>query len=146
MKYCTKCGAENNDADNFCSSCGANLIEQAAQAERENVERIHTSEIYEEEHATPWATFSIVGFVLGIVSLVFCWIPFSNIYFGGTGLVFSSMGKWSKTNSDKAKLGFTLSLIATIANFVITIIILVAGGRGLGNLFEEFADWISDYM
>jgi len=123
MIKCEKCGTENPDTAKFCTSCGANLIDQAAEKESENVERF-TTEVSDDESGKPWATFANIGYILGIISLAFCWFPYSLFYLGGTGMVFSCLGRWSKSNREKADKGFTMSLISIILNFVLTIIII----------------------
>lgn len=123
MRKCEKCGAENPDTAKFCTTCGANLIEQAAEKESENVERF-TTEVTDNESGKPWATFANIGYILGIISLAFCWFPYSNFYLGGVGIVFSCLGKWSNSNREKAQKGFMMSLISTILNFVLSIILV----------------------
>ncbi|MCR4734567.1 MAG: zinc ribbon domain-containing protein [Treponema sp.] len=119
MINCKECGAENIDEAKTCQNCGAELIGQAREIEK--VENTSGDE------GKPWPTFAKTGYILGIVSLVFCWFPWSLFYLGGAGLVFSSLGKWSVTNKDKAIKGFNMSLISVILNFIITIIILTVG-------------------
>ncbi len=139
MKKCDKCGALNADTAKFCIDCGANLIEQAAERESVNVERINPDEVPSGDNGTPWATFANIGYILGIISLVFCWFPYSMFYLGGTGIVFSCLGKWSNSNRGKAEKGFRMSLISVILNLVLTIVIVgIIAAKFTSEAFDSF--------
>jgi uncharacterized membrane protein len=92
---------------------------------------------YQVSDTGPWKVFAIVGFVMGILSLVFCWIPFSNFYLGAPGLVLSILGKKSATKIEYAMKGFTLNLVGIIINVLVVIayIALIVVGAITGVWF-----------
>ncbi len=84
----------------------------------------------EVEESGPWKVFAIIGFVVGIVSLVFFWCPFECFYIAPFGIVFSALGKKSPSRLGKAKTGLILSIIAAIVNFIFTIVLLALAVAG----------------
>jgi len=69
----------------------------------------------------PWKVFSIVGFVLGFIDIVFAFIPFYNIvsmYLSIAGIVFSALGKRSYSNHGKAVAGLVLNILALVFSFI----------------------------
>ncbi len=65
----------------------------------------------------PWKVFSIVGFVLGFIDIVFAFIPFYNmvsVYLSIAGIVFSALGKRSYSAHGKAVAGLVLNILALV--------------------------------
>lgn len=69
----------------------------------------------------------IISLVLGIVSLVSCYLGWA---FGIAGIILSNITKKKQPDNSKAKVGFILSLIGTILgaiSFVVYIILVAVG-------------------
>ena len=120
MKICTKCGMQNYDTANYCSGCGNAL----------------------DANTSKGKTFGIIGFVLSICGLVFCWIPVINLFTLAesiVGLVFCNIS----LNNMKFRLanaGRILSIIGIAANgicILAAIILLIVFGSQLLYLIES---------
>ena len=113
---CKHCGAEMPDNALFCQVCG-NSVEPAKQeAKKSNgAEKV-------------WNIFSTIGFILGIVSLAMCWIPFLATWFVSIyAIVLSALGKKSVSyqHYEKASKGLKFAIIGTIVSFVVYVIFLI---------------------
>ena len=140
--FCRKCGNKLNDNAIFCDKCGVQIekdneesvidieedshaIDQLIEAEKEiiNEEVVINKPVSERG---PWKAFANVGNILGIVSLATMWIPFLVCCsYGIYGIIFSGLGVRSASQNKKAKAGLTKSIVATVINFVLTIVIYV---------------------
>lgn len=125
--YCKKCGNLIPDDSKFCPECGADLTEEVSEADI----LFNDSIACEEQHENAAANvFSIVGFVFGLSSIVFCWMPFflGIISFSVPGLIFSSIGKNSVNEKflKKARSGKTMSWIGFALNIVFSILIIAS--------------------
>lgn len=116
MKYCTYCGAENDDESLFCSKCGQQMpqLKVDAQTERAPLQEreIVTANTIDaaEQVNTKAKVCGIIGFVLGLWAIVFSWMSF----IPGAGL----------------GLGF-LPVISSIAGLILVHISNKAGGYKL---------------
>ena len=65
---------------------------------------------------------AIAGLVLGIVSLVFCWVPFLGIIAGVVGLILSVMGRknCAPNQAGMATAGLVLSIVGIVLSGVFT--------------------------
>lgn len=138
--FCRKCGNKLNDNAVFCDQCGVKIekdneecvidieedshaIDQLIEAEKEiiNEEVVINKPVSERG---PWKAFANVGNILGIVSLATMWIPFLVCCaLGLYGIIFSGLGVRSASQNKKAKAGLAKSIVATVINFVLTIVI-----------------------
>lgn len=138
--FCRKCGNKLNDNAVFCDQCGVKIekdneecvidieedshaIDQLIEAEKEiiNEEVVINKPVSERG---PWKAFANVGNILGIVSLATMWIPFLVCCsYGIYGIIFSGLGVRSSSQNKKAKSGLAKSIVATVINFVLTIVI-----------------------
>lgn len=105
--YCKNCGKEHSDDALFCSYCGESIVEKEP----------------EKKPARCWSIFAKVGEVLGIITIVTCWIPIFGLYSllpGIHGIVFAALGKHAKEQPymSKADAGLVLSIIGTILSVV----------------------------
>ena len=66
MKYCKYCGAQLDDDAVVCSACGKNLGEQPA------TQTIIVQQV--QQPAPKKNGCCVAGFVLGLLSLIFCWV------------------------------------------------------------------------
>lgn len=73
----------------------------------------------------PWKVFAIIGYIIGIVSLVSIFVPFVGSGMAVDGIIMSALGKKSESKRHLAKKGLTFSIVACAVNFVISIIIYV---------------------
>jgi hypothetical protein len=64
--------------------------------------------------AGPGGGMAIAGLVLGIVSIVFCWIPFVNIGVSVTGIILSILGQRSVSRRTLAIVGLVLSILGLV--------------------------------
>ena len=69
---------------------------------------------------------AIVGMILGIFSLLGCWVPVWNLIFSIGGIVSSAIGLARKQRSGMAIGGLVASIIALLISIVITILYLIA--------------------
>lgn len=76
-------------------------------------------------------TQAIIGFILGLVSIVAWYIPLLGFPITICGVIFSAIGMKSQTNKGKAIAGLTLSIIFLI----VTIINSVLGAILATNLY-----------
>lgn len=148
--YCKHCGKELDENIRFCPACGteqkvASQVDEeivseatAEQVAPESVAAETTAEVAEEpKQPKVWRVFSIIGKVLGIVSISICWIPFMlGFSLGIPGIVFSCLGKKYHTpETDKNfKVGLTLSIIGLVGSLlsyiIYVIVVMVIGMRG----------------
>lgn len=121
MKNCINCGAQLGDEMVICNACGSN---QPAQAN--SVPNYYTQGSY-----TPRTrnTLGLVGFILGIASLVFVWVPFLGLGLGVGGLICSILGnkKGKPTgNTSFAVVGMILSIIGSAIGLIYSSIMIIA--------------------
>ncbi len=132
---CKNCGYEFK-GQNYCPICG-------------EMDLIYDNEIKEvkEESNTnnnqsvgnQYKVFAIIGYVVGILSLAFCWAPF--MFFNGiVGIIFSKVGDKPTNKQEYAKKGFKLSLIGTIINIIVTVVFIVV----VAILAVEYGDDVLD--
>ena len=140
--FCRKCGNKLNDNAIYCDKCGVKIEKDNEESVIDIEEDIHAidqlieaeKEIINEEvvidkpvsERGPWKAFANVGNILGIVSLATMWIPFLVCCsYGLYGIIFSGLGVRSASQNKKAKAGLAKSIVATVINFVLTIVIYV---------------------
>ena len=69
---------------------------------------------------------AIAGLIIGIFSLLGCWVPFWNLILSVAGIVCSAIGLAHKGRSGMAIGGLVTSIIALLLAIVVTIIYFVA--------------------
>lgn len=116
MKFCTKCGAQNEDGLAFCSSCGASL----------NSENVAGGE------KKPLNTQALLGMIFGIAALVFCWSYGFGVLCGIAGLILSLMARKKEPKNGMATAGLICSIIG-IALGVILLVVCVCSCVALMN-------------
>ena len=89
-KFCSNCGKELKESQNVCLNCGV-------ASEKEKTNRIDQ--------------FALVGFILGLASIVTWLIPLFGLGTGICGIIFSVKGLKSIVNKAKAQVGLILSII-----------------------------------
>lgn len=96
-KFCGKCGEKIKEDQNFCSKCGYNINTPVEQKEDK---------------------LAIVGFILGLVSIIAWFIPLFGYPVSICGIVFSTKGLKSKINKGKATAGLVLSIVFLVFTFL----------------------------
>lgn len=66
--YCIKCGAKNNDSDEFCSDCGEKLVRIVKKHTKEYEE---TTKVYKDRFKISWAILGILIFIILIWGALF---------------------------------------------------------------------------
>ena len=168
MIFCSKCGAENQDGAQFCEQCGAPIfgdkpLEASINERKEEPsmqEQMPDRAVFEEpvggmqvqqQNFTPYQstpvvqpitakcrTFGIIGFILGVSSLAFCWLgifPAVGIIAGVillacaiVGLVFCGISKregsfkLARIGKVFAIIGLILSALCLIIGIILTIV------------------------
>ena len=72
MKYCKYCGAQLDDDAVVCSACGKQLDEQPTQ--KVIIQQVETPK--KKKNGC-----GVAGFVIGLISLVFCWVAIFLVYY-----------------------------------------------------------------
>lgn len=98
-KFCRNCGKELNEEQSVCLNCGVAV----ASATKTN------SKVDKN---------AIVGFILGLVSIVAWLIPLFGYPVGICGIIFSAKGLKSSTNKGKAITGLVLSIVFLVFTFI----------------------------
>lgn len=138
--FCKYCGKELQPGAAFCSSCGkpqgrvhvqqppvqmvqqpvvqpqvAYLYQQPQPTVAPNVSTNTTTVVVEGGHSNSIGT---AGFIIALLGLVFCWIPFIDFVLWFLGLVFSIIGLF-KAPRGMAIAGLVLSLVLIIVIIMI---------------------------
>ena len=145
--FCKYCGKELQPGAAFCSSCGkpqGNVPVQrpSVQMTQQPVVQPYIVNAYQQpQPAAPISTnntttvvvegshsnsIGIAGFIIALLGLVFCWVPFVDLILWFLGLIFSIIGLF-KAPRGMAIAGFILSFV------VIFVIIAV-----MGSIFAAF--------
>lgn len=125
MKFCEKCGNQLPDEAAFCPVCGMSFASAPAGGNA-SAPNYYTQGSYTPR---PRNTPGLVGFILGIVSLVFAWIPLLGLGAAITGLIFSLKGyKLGKPTANTAYsvIGLILSIIGGVIGVLYTIGLIIA--------------------
>lgn len=129
---CQNCGYESKNLE-YCPVCGEKIEgfkeevnEEPTYEEKidEKVEPKVESNASTNKGGVQYKVFAIIGYVLGLSSLILVWVPY--MFFDSIpGMIFSKVGDKPTNKQQFAKKGFTLSLIATIINVIWTILFYV---------------------
>lgn len=104
-KFCSNCGAELNDNQDVCLKCGVRV----------------TKEIVVSTKSTE-DTKALVGFILGLVSIVAWFLPLIGYPTAICGIVFSAKGLKSTSSKGKATAGLVLSIIFLVFTIINSIV------------------------
>lgn len=107
-KFCRNCGKELNEEQAVCLKCGVSVTNETVRLPEKKDKQ------------------ALVGFVLGLISIIAWFIPLFGYPVTICGIIFSSKGLNSKLNKNKATAGLILSiifLIITLINSIMGVII-----------------------
>lgn len=148
---CKYCGSEVEEGVKFCPSCGANLQEEEKAAEvAEVVEEASATEAEvpaeapKEKVTIAKMIFAIIGFASGLTSLICCFIPFTGIFIGIFGIVFSACGKKTNKCRGLAVAGLIISIIATVISAIITLVVIIGiiAASSDGSFMEALLEYL----
>lgn len=97
-KFCRNCGKELNEEQNVCLNCGVAV---------NNVTKVNNKT---DKNA-------IIGFILGLCSIIAWFIPLFGYPVCICGIIFSAKGLKSTTNKGKAITGLVLSIVFLVFTF-----------------------------
>jgi hypothetical protein len=92
---------------------------------------------------------AIAGLVLGIIALVFCWVPIFDIPLWILALVFSILGrsdaKKGAGGGGQAMGGLVCAIIATVANIVLSIVIFTVTFSDENSCADQYGRGTTQY-
>lgn len=109
-KFCSNCGAELNEEQVVCLKCGVSVKSNTIINKTNN-----TSNASSDKQG-------LVGFILGLVSIVAWFIPLFGYPVTICGIIFSAKGLKSVTNKSKATVGLILSIVFLVATLINSIL------------------------
>ena len=136
---CQNCGYESKNLE-YCPVCGEKIeASESSEVKEEIIDEKVEAKVESNNVGNQYKVFAIIGYVTGIVSLVFLWIPF--MFFDAiAGMIFSKIGDKPTTKQAYAKKGFTMSLIGLILNIVFTIlfyVIIIVCAIEIGGIYFD---------
>lgn len=117
--YCSKCGNELAEEGKFCSKCG-NPVSSGNNQNSGNEDKASSQ--------------AMIGFILGLCSIVAWFLPIIGYPVNITGIVFSSKGMKS-ANRGKAIAGLTLSILFLIFTIINSLIGAIIGSGIMSDLY-----------
>lgn len=138
--YCTKCGWKNADDATHCANCSADLRGQSAAPQQpmqpgqpqqppspyQQYPQQNNYQQYPPGYTAqqPGNTLSIIGLVLGIVSMFFC-----PILFGGAGITLGAIGM-----TKKEKLGLITIIVSAVCMVIGIVVGMIMGIHQFQNM------------
>ena len=98
-KFCRNCGKELNENQSVCLNCGVAVTPVGKPNEKADKN-------------------AVVGFILGLISIVAWLIPLFGYPVSICGIIFSAKGLKSSINKGKAITGLVLSIIFLVFSFI----------------------------
>jgi len=129
MKYCTKCGYENEDRDNFCRNCGNPINENNKSDEsilngsNPNNNMYYQNNYYQQP---PTNGMAIAGIILAF------FVPILGLIFGIIGLNKSNTPEYRGEGKGLAIAAIVISAISLIISLICSVYII----QLYSNLFE----------
>ena len=126
--YCTKCGKQIQEGQCYCPNCGTPVLVTDEDFPRANDDVAECTP--QPQRKGPWNSFARAGHILGLISIITCWIPIIGFFAcatGTVGIVMASLGKRSTEDAflRKASIGLTLSIVGMIIGIVVYTLFLI---------------------
>ena len=142
--FCESCGSQVPDGQSFCSNCGAPVVQAAPQPAAQPAQPVYQQPVAQPVQpvvqvqpvvvqaaqpapAAKSSGLAIAGLIMGIFTLIFCWVPVVGFILGVLGLIFSIAGIAKKNGG--AKGAAIAGLIMTIIGAIISVVLTVHRGR-----------------
>lgn len=110
-KFCSNCGSELNEEQVICLKCGVAVKSNTIPNKTNNTSNNASSDKQ-----------GLVGFILGLISIVAWFIPLFGYPVTICGIVFSAKGLKSVTNKTKATVGLILSIVFLVVTLINSIL------------------------
>jgi len=118
-KFCRNCGKELNEEQSICLNCGVSIAPSIKQNDKADKN-------------------ALVGFILGLVSIIAWLIPLFGYPVCICGIVFSSKGLKSSINKGKAVTGLVLSIVFLVFTFINSLAGLVIWAELFDNYYYYY--------
>lgn len=114
--FCSSCGSEIQDGQAFCPTCGAPVSGTVVQPSPQAYEPAPPPILIATQQPKNSNGIAIAGFVLSLVTLFFCWLPYIPFITGLLALIFSIVGIAKKNASLKglAIAGLVISIMTAL--------------------------------
>lgn len=125
MIQCKNCNSIVDGAEPFCPNCGAPTAQPQQPV---NQQPVYQQQVYVQPAAPQSRTngCGIAGFVLGLISLIFCWWPYL-AWLSIPGLALSIVGMCLKNRSKGLAIaGLVCSIIALLVWIIVAMVIASA--------------------
>lgn len=116
--FCTNCGKEIRETEKFCPECGNPVNIENVQYSAPQSFEAYSQPAAEPADIGPWKAFAILGFILGLFSLILFWSGPLAFCLTLNALPFSIMGRKSIHKRGMALAGIILSSIALGLSFI----------------------------
>ena len=134
MKNCFNCGAQIADELAVCGACGTR--QPVAAPDTNSTPNYYTQGSYTPR---PRNTPGMIGFILGIASIVLAWIPLIGLGCAITGLIFSLKGRTlTQYNTAYAVIGLILSIVGGVIGVIYTIAMIILIVAAVASAFMFF--------
>ncbi len=94
--------------------------------------------------------FATVSMILGVVSLIFCWLIYISLICGGLAIVFALISKGKELKlKPAAKVGCALGLLGIIAGVILTVISFIIIIHQFGSIdafMESYRQLFDTYL
>jgi hypothetical protein len=162
--FCESCGSQVPDGQSFCSNCGAPVVQAAPQPAAQPAQPVYQQPVAQPVQpvvqvqpvvvqaaqpapAAKSSGLAIAGLIMGIFTLIFCWVPVVGFILGVLGLIFSIAGIAKKNGGAKgaAIAGLIMTIIGAIISVVMLGAVLTAGTSSYIDAAESAAAEYESY-
>lgn len=139
MKFCGNCGAKMEDGEQYCSYCGTRFESAARRDADTNIEmRPAPQYSAQSQHSDPMMRqlptqktngFAVAGFVMGLISILFCWCCFGVTQILGvifSAVALSQIKKTGEGGKGLAVAGLVLSVLCIVLSAVFAVLSALA--------------------
>ena len=122
--FCKNCGSRVEDNAKFCPNCGS-ALDVVEVVDEEKVVFVKEQPQQNNVDRGPWKVFAKLGNVLGVLSFIFSFIPFLNYFsliISEPAIVFSALGKKSKTHRGKANAGLVFGILGLVFGIIMYVV------------------------